>query len=231
MEQHISEALIAAIDGKNRSGKSLAIQNVAAFYSTRGLPVLAISSGDVYRAVTYYMFRAQLAVAAEKVASVDVDRLLRLCRNYGIGIRNGQVSVGGGPLTDKELKAPFVDTLVPYVAQLPGVRDYVNELVRAAAYAFKGLVLVDGRDVATAIFPTAQLKIYADVSDEEAARRGGVTVEEVRERNRIDSSRSLSPMTVAEGAVVVDTTGVSPEGVRDRIIKLIGKAFPEYKIE
>ena len=91
----------------------------------------------------------------------------------------------------------------------------------------------------TVVFPNAQLKIYLTASAEERARRRhnqlkekGLDVslaalsQEIRERDRRDSSRAVAPLRPAEDAVVIDSTGIPIEGVVDAVLALVGQRFP-----
>jgi len=99
-------------------------------------------------------------------------------------------------------------------------------------------VVMEGRDIGTVVFPQADVKVYLDASPEERARRrasdpahaagkGGAAVQEVASalaaRDRSDSTRAVSPLSVAADAVVIDTTGVPIDEVVDRIMALVAE--------
>ena len=123
------------------------------------------------------------------------------------------------------------------VAAMPLVRTAL--LDRQRVFARPPGLVADGRDMGTVVFPDAQLKIYLTASAEERARRRhnqlkekGLDVslaalsQEIRERDRRDSSRAVAPLRPAEDAVVIDSTGIPIEGVVDAVLALVGQRFP-----
>ena len=123
------------------------------------------------------------------------------------------------------------------VAAMPSVR--MELLDRQRAFARPPGLVADGRDMGTVVFPDAGLKIYLTASAEERARRRhnqlkekGLDVslaalsQEIRERDRRDSSRAVAPLRPAEDAVVIDSTGIPIEGVVEEVLALVGQRFP-----
>jgi cytidylate kinase len=115
-------------------------------------------------------------------------------------------------------------------------------VARQRAYGAGGGVVMEGRDIGTVVFPDADVKIYLDASPEERARRRaadpahatGTTGRQLSdvatalaERDRNDSTRATSPLTIAADAIVVDTTGVPIDQVIDRVLALVQTKMPK----
>jgi cytidylate kinase len=146
--------------------------------------------------------------------------------------------LNGRPIPPEELRAPRVTAGVSYVARVPEVREWMAE--RQRAMAALGDIVMEGRDIGTVIFPEARFKFFLTASAETRARRRlaqagesepGATVEsvarEIRERDRIDSTRALAPLRPAEDAVTVDTSDLDIDQVVDRLWSRIQEALPE----
>lgn len=129
---------------------------------------------------------------------------------------------------DAELRSETVNDNVSRVAALPPVRDWVVTQLRKMT-SFGGLVM-EGRDIGTVVFPGAQFKFYLDADPEERARRRhlerqneqtGVddVLRSIQKRDQIDSSRAMAPLKVANGALVIESTGMSADEVADLIVK------------
>ncbi|MDP8937093.1 MAG: (d)CMP kinase [Actinomycetota bacterium] len=201
---------VVAIDGPVGSGKSTVARAVA---SRLGLAHL--ETGAMYRAVALAVLRRGIEPVADDPALAEVARTVRM----EVGER---LVVDGADVTE-ELRAPEVGRAVSVVAADPGVRA---ELVRRQRQwvADRGGAVVEGRDIGSVVFPDATLRVYLTASDEERARRrgGDETAADVARRDRIDSSRSASPLIVPEGATVIDTTDRSVAEVVDEIVGRLG---------
>jgi len=145
--------------------------------------------------------------------------------------RDVTVLADGVDITD-QLRHTDVERAVSLVSRYPGVRAAMVETQRRIAR--RGPVVMVGRDIGTVVLPEAELKLYLDATLEERARRRylerqargeAITLEEVQEdmrrRDSIDSGREHSPLSVAGDAIVLDTTGLSVQGVMDRLRALM----------
>ncbi len=208
------------IDGPAGAGKSTIAKLLA-----EKLGFLHLDSGAVYRAI---------GVAAKK-AGIDLDdgsAVSSFLKSLSVEIKNGgRVFVNNVDLTE-EIRKPEGGILASKVARFPEVREKVIEVLRKAAEGRK--VITDGRDAGTNIFPDADIKIFLTASPEERAKRRykelkekgyNVTFEqvlkEVKERDYQDKNRKVAPLTVPEGACVIDTTGKTVEEVVREIEDLI----------
>ena len=124
------------------------------------------------------------------------------------------------------------------VSAIPGVRHALVPMQRRLGLENGGVM--EGRDIGTVVFPDAELKIFLTADPEERALRRhrdlsdreiAASLDEVREqqnrRDRQDTSRSESPLQVAQGSVVVDTTGLTLDEVVERLIAEVANLFPQ----
>ncbi|HET9728301.1 MAG TPA: (d)CMP kinase [Acidimicrobiia bacterium] len=204
--------LVVAIDGPSGSGKSTVARGVAA---ALGLPVL--DTGAMYRAVACAALRAAVPLD-------DHDAVAALARAADIRVEAGVTTLDGDDVST-DIRGPEVTTAVSTVAAQPAVREILVARQRAWVAEHHGGV-VEGRDIGTVVFPDAALKVYLTASDDERARRRqldehaaerSVALEAVKtsleRRDEIDSTRAVSPLRVADDALVLDTTGRDADGV------------------
>jgi len=202
---------VVAIDGPAGSGKSTVARMVA---EALGLP--ALDTGAMYRALTWAVLDARID-PADAPAVIGVAHALDL--DVGPPVR-----VAGRDVNDA-IRTAEVSAAVSVVAAVPEVRARLVAAQREWIVAHGGGV-VEGRDIGTVVAPDAVLKIYLVASEEERARRRqrqddateasgdlDATQEAIRRRDRIDSTRAASPLAAADDAVVLDTTGLSVDGV------------------
>ena len=130
-----------------------------------------------------------------------------------------RVTVDGEDVTD-EIRSPDVGRAVSAVAADPDVRAELVRRQREWAVEHGGGV-VEGRDIGSVVFPDAALKVFLTATPEERARRrDDESADDVRRRDLVDSTRAASPLVVADGAVVVDSTGRGIDEVVDEIVAL-----------
>lgn len=210
---------VIAIDGPAGAGKSTIAKKLA-----DRIGYTYIDSGAMYRALT-------LKVLREGIPLKEIDRIVALAENTDIDFRNNSIYLDGR-LADSEIREENVSRNVSVIAAIPEVRKLMVELQRRISRDKN--VVMDGRDVGTVIFPSAQVKLFITASvDERAERRykelkqKGYEAEiqdirsQIEKRDFIDTTREDSPLTVAQDAVVVDTTGKGIEEVLDYVISIL----------
>ena len=167
----------------------------------------------MYRAVT-------CEVLARGVDPHDAPAVAGVARAAVVATRP-RVSVNGRDVEDLIRTDAEVNEAVSVVAANAEVRSSMVERQRAWADAEPVGTVVEGRDITTVVFPDATLKVYLTASlEERAARRADESPESVARRDEVDATREASPLTVADGALVVDTTGRAVEDVVEEIYRM-----------
>jgi cytidylate kinase len=205
---------VIAIDGPAGSGKSTVARAVA---SALGMDYL--DTGAMYRAVAFAALR-------RGIDPEDADVVARLAEQVDLTVADA-VTVDGVDATI-EIRGPEVTRAVSTVAANPRVRRELNRRQREWAAAHRGGV-IEGRDIGSVVFPDADLKVFLTATDAERAGRRSKEVlaldydqvaADIARRDHVDSTRSAAPLTVAPGAVVVDTTGRPVEEVIQAVLDL-----------
>ncbi len=206
---------VVAIDGPSASGKSTVARRVAGEFG-----FLYVDSGALYRSITWHALRTNVDVR-------DFDAVANLLPSIRMDfyVEDGVVIYRlNGEDPGLAIRREPVNRAVSYVAANPPVREKVVGWLRGMAAL--GALVVEGRDIGTAVFPTARWKFYLDASHEVRAQRRhaemagheeDTSVTEVahslKRRDTIDSTRSKDPLRIAEGAVIVDSTALSIDEV------------------
>ena len=212
-------ARVIAIDGPSGVGKGTVARTLA-----RVLGYRHVDTGSMYRAVAWQAAHDGLDLHNE--ASVE-----QIARAASIVIGD-TVAINGTDVTGA-IRTPDIDRAASVVARHARVRAVLVE--RQRAYADEHPVVMEGRDIGTVVFPDAEVKLYLDASTEERARRraadpahaagqtgeGQRIAEALAERDRSDSTRAASPLTRADDAVYIDTTGVPLEDVVARALDAV----------
>lgn len=216
-----------AIDGPAGSGKSTLARRLA-----QALGYLYFDTGVMYRALTLAALRSGVPVES----SEDIGRL---ADETEIDIRPSPkneppyiVTLDGEVVTE-EIRSAEVDANVSAVSVYRRVREILSG--RQRQIGSRGKVVMVGRDIGTVVLPDADLKIYLDATLEERAHRRhremmisggapslGEVLESMRERDRLDSTRSLAPLKPAQDAIVIDNTALTIEETVVEALGLIG---------
>jgi cytidylate kinase len=216
----VARKRVVAIDGPAGSGKSTVARGVA---GALGLEVL--DTGAMYRAVTLLALEHGLDLADGPAIAASA-RTVRL----ELGSPPGSVTLDGRDVSD-EIRGPVVAAAVSQVSAHPEVRALLVDRQRRWVDDHGGGV-VEGRDIGTVVFPEAPLKVFLMAAPEERAKRRALDeaaadrpadaheVEQaIARRDRLDSSRSTSPLRPADDALVIDTTGRNADTVVDEIVE------------
>ena len=214
---------VIAIDGPAGAGKSSVAREVA-----RALGLLYVDTGAMYRAIAV----AVLDAGRDPADAGQVGELLQTLR---LDASHGVVKVNGEDVQDR-IRSSAVTRAAAQVAQHPVVRQALVDMQRDMATSTD--VVMEGRDIGTAVFPDAEVKIYLTASLEERARRrlaqvgrpadDGTLREAMRDierRDESDRTREVSPLKQAADATVVDTTAMSAEEVVAQICSVARAAL------
>ena len=210
--------LVVAVDGTSGSGKSSTSRGVADRLGLRYL-----DTGAQFRAVTWWLLHEGVDVhdPAAVAARCAEPRIVSGTDPLDPTIHVDGVDVGLAIRTDE------VNAAVSPVSAVPEVRARLLALQREAIG--EGGIVVEGRDIGSVVWPQAQLKVYLSAdpaarAERRAAETGSIDLSATREsllaRDRIDSGRATAPLTMADGAVHVDTTPYSLEEVVSRLVEL-----------
>lgn len=211
--------IVVAIDGPSASGKSTVGRHVASL-----LGFIYVDSGSLYRAVTWKAISAGADTSHEPEVAACIEGMdIRfMLKGLSIGLTIGGVDPAS------ELRSETVTAQVSRVAAHPAVRKRVVQWLRSMVQF--GNLVMEGRDIGSAVFPDAPFKFYMDASPEERARRRFLETEVLRQgqevdavrksiddRDAYDRSRPTDPLKVAEGSEVIDTTALTAEQVAEHI--------------
>ena len=213
---------VVTIDGPAAAGKSTAAREVA-----RRLGFTLIDTGALYRALAW-------AVKEAGVAADDAPAVGKVLEKTTVDFEGGRVLVNGRDIT-AQLRTPELGMLTSRLTRLQVVRDKLTPLQRGLARA--GGVVLEGRDTGSVVCPEAEVKFYLDADLDERARRRreelaatGLPADyetvkaEVMQRDRQDMERDLAPLVRPEGALVLDSTALSPEAVVERMLDAVEQA-------
>jgi cytidylate kinase len=212
--------LIIAIDGPSGAGKGTVARAVAARLGYRH-----VDTGAMYRALAWKTLQEGLELGDELAVAAAGERA-------AFDLEHGRVVIDGHDVASA-IRTPDIDRAAAIVARHAPVRRVL--VARQRAMGERGGVVMEGRDIGTVVFPQADVKIYLDASPDERARRRaadpahssskGAQLSDVAtalaERDKSDSTRAVSPLSVAPDAVVIDTTDMVISDVIDRVIALV----------
>jgi cytidylate kinase len=211
--------LVIAIDGPSGAGKGTISRTLS-----EALGYRHVDTGAMYRAVGWKALR-------EAIALDDEAGIAGLAQRAEIVVEGGVVSIDGHDVT-RAIRTPEIDKAAASVARLPRVREVL--VARQRALGAEGGVVMEGRDIGTVVFPNADLKVYLDASAEERARRRAndpahtgsqsgqaAVAAAIQARDTSDTTRTVSPLTLAADAVHIDTTDLPIDDVVDRVLALV----------
>ena len=203
--------IIIAIDGYSSTGKSSFAKMLAS-----ELGFVYLDSGALYRGVTLF---AQEEHLISRMNIID-PRLQSELKTLNLHFSPDNRTFIGDRCIEREIRSMEVSGQVSPIAALPYVRNFVDEKLHE--FGAQGRVVMDGRDIGTTVFPNAEIKIFMTASEEVRARRRydelvakGQTpvleevVQNLRERDYIDSHREASPLTQAPDAFVLDNSNLT----------------------
>lgn len=232
IQMHIPDIIIA-IDGYSSTGKSSFAKLIAKEFS-----FLYLDSGALYRAITLYVMEHDMVLAD---GSIDTRSLVAALPDIDIHFEyapEGSRTFIGDRCVEKEIRTIEVSSHVSPVAVIPEVRDFVDDIL--VGYGKNKRIVMDGRDIGTAVFPHADLKIFMTANDNVRAERRlkemrasgqnpdfNEVLENLKSRDYIDSHREKSPLRQAEDAVVLDNSDMTLEDQMVWVKNLVKEKFGE----
>lgn len=222
---------IVAVDGTAGSGKGTITKIIA-----ERLNLVSIDTGAMYRCVT-------LECIKQKIQYTEIEKIKQVLSDINIELKkeneNQLVFLNGEDVT-RDIRTTEVDSQVAKFAAIKEVREKITPLQRKMGE--NNDIIMEGRDIGTVVFPNADVKVFLDCSVEERAMRRykqniekGIetTYEEVlegiKERHKLETEREIAPLTKAEDAVYIDSTGMSIEEEADAVISVIKEKRNEKK--
>ena len=205
--------IIIAVDGYSSTGKSSLAKQIA-----RSLGFTYLDSGALYRGVTLFAQREGY-ISPDNTVS---DSLQAALDSLQLFFGEGNHCFMGGEDVEEQIRSMSVSSQVSPIAAVPYVREWVD--CRLHSLSSSGRVVMDGRDIGTTVFPNAEVKIFMTASDSVRAQRRydelvskgqkadlAEVLENLRQRDWIDSHRETSPLRRAEDAFVLDNSEMTME--------------------
>jgi len=209
-----NKKIIIAIDGHSSCGKSTMAKDLA-----REIGYIYIDSGAMYRCCTLYCIQQGLINPDGTIQEEALQaRMPDIQVTFRINPTTGRPDTYlNGKCVEREIRTMEVSNHVSPIAALPFVRAAMT--AQQQAMGLEGGIVMDGRDIGTAVFPNAEMKIFVTASDEIRAQRRydeliakGETADfddvlrNLRERDHIDSTRDIAPLRQAKDALVLDNS-------------------------
>ena len=222
--------LTIAIDGHASTGKSSIAKEIAIKYG-----YIYINSGSMYRAVTLFAIENKLLGVLNDNIDLFIEKLKDISINFRFNQNNliSEIFLNNRNV-EKEIGSLEVSNYVSKVAAIPEIRKEMVKLQRNIDRR-KGVVM-DGRDIGSVVFPNADIKLFLTASDTVRANRrfeeminNGLSVSyddilnNIRNRDKLDSSRSDSPLIIEKDAVVIDNSNMSIDEQIKQIKQLIDR--------
>ncbi len=223
----MSRKITIAIDGYSSTGKSTVAKQLAA-----ELGYVYVDTGAMYRAVTLYLMRKMIVTDT----NFDKETILRQLPFINISfVFNKEVGYGevhlNGENVEKEIRLMEVSQQVSKVAAVPDVRKMLVKIQQEIGK--NKAVVMDGRDIGTVVFPDADLKLFMTASTEKRAERRynelkdrgddikyEDVLENVKERDYLDTTREDSPLVKADDALEIDNSDMNLEEQFQKVLKL-----------
>lgn len=211
--------LVIAVDGPAGAGKSTIAKMIA-----KKLNIIYIDTGAMYRALTYKIIK-------DKINTKDISKIIEVLRDTEIDFKNNHIFLDG-EIVDAEIRTNEINKNVSLIAKIKEVREKLVDIQRKIAK--DNNVIMDGRDIGSYVLPNATFKFYITASPEERGRRryeeliekdGEISlydiIEEVKKRDRIDSTRDISPLVKTKDAIEIDTTDKNINEVVEIVLEYI----------
>ncbi len=213
-----------AIDGPAGAGKSTLARRAA-----KALGFVYVDTGAIYRTVGYHMWMMG-------IGPKDQDGIRRCLDDVNIAVEydgaGAQHMILNGTDVSDEIRTPLMSSYASGVSAQPCVRDFLLDMQRGIARRHN--VVMDGRDIATVVLPRADVKIFLTASPEVRARRRfeeltakgekvryESVLEDMKARDKQDSTRAIAPLRCAPDAVKLDTSGMDLDAAEAAILEIV----------
>lgn len=213
-----------AIDGPAGAGKSTLARRAAS-----ALGFVYVDTGAIYRTVGYHMWMMG-------IGPKDQDGIRRCLDDVNIAVEydgaGAQHMILNGSDVSDEIRTPLMSSYASGVSAQPCVRDFLLDMQRGIARRHN--VVMDGRDIATVVLPRADVKIFLTASPEVRARRRfeeltakgekvryESVLEDMKARDKQDSTRAIAPLRCAPDAVKLDTSGMDLDAAETAILEIV----------
>lgn len=213
-----------AIDGPAGAGKSTLARRAAS-----ALGFVYVDTGAIYRTVGYHMWMMGIGPKDQDGIRRCLDDVNIAVEYDGAGVQH--MILNGTDVSD-EIRTPLMSSYASGVSAQPCVRDFLLDMQRGIARRHN--VVMDGRDIATVVLPRADVKIFLTASPEVRARRRfeeltakgekvryESVLEDMKARDKQDSTRAIAPLRCAPDAVKLDTSGMDLDAAEAAILEII----------
>lgn len=212
--------IIVAIDGGAAAGKSSTARAISEKFN-----LLHSDTGSYFRALASEMLKRGISYTDHEAV---ISALKSLNLSTRITGRRADMELSGH-VAGEEIRSAAVNQAVSHFAAITELREKLKAYERsqadvARAHGFKGLIM-EGRDIGSAIFPDADFRFYLHADPEERSKRRAKEghLDKVSERDRLDSSRAKDPLACPPGAIAIDSTFLSLEEVVSQVAAIISK--------
>lgn len=202
--------MIIAVDGPSGSGKSSISKEIA-----KKLNIQYLDTGAMYRLLALYLEENSLEFSKEVLKDFNIKQ-------------SGETFYLNGVDVSKKIRTNDISKKASDISKIKEVREYMVDLQRNISKSHS--VILDGRDISTVVFPNADFKIFLTASVEVRAKRRFLQdktlsydkiLEDIQKRDYQDMNRKNSPLRIAKGATVIDTSQMTKEQVIQKIISLV----------
>ncbi len=221
----MKQPIVIAIDGTSASGKSTNSKLVA-----KALGYVYVDTGAMYRTLAWHCLQKRVDVH-------DARAVAALCRKWKTSLECVETKshlcavhlLVDGYFPEKEIRTPETAAVVPHVAAIPKVRDWMKKKQRECIQF--GNLVMEGRDIGTNVFPDTDFKFYLDAQLEERSRRRAAdgVQENLAARDQRDSQRASAPLMIALGAKVINNSHMTSEQTSAALLAEIRARLTEKK--
>ena len=214
---------VVTIDGPAGAGKSSVAKEAAS-----RLGIKYLDTGAIYRAIALILYESEVRPVDDYIMREALDKIK-------IELRGREVLVNGFDVAG-EIRTPMVDELASIYSAVPSVRRALLSLQKEQKN--HGSIIAEGRDVGSVVFPDAKVKFFLTASPQARAKRRyserisngkdadyDEILKSIIERDKNDSSREVSPLTVPDGAIYLDTSDMTQEEAVNFIIEKVKEAL------